>query len=42
MSEAIPATTRITIPGYRFAHPGYEPLHCPSGKTPKLSVNARR
>ena len=26
--------------GLRWAHPGYKTLRCPSGKTPKLSVNS--
>ncbi|WP_247474161.1 hypothetical protein, partial [Bradyrhizobium sp. 30] len=41
MSEAIPGTARITIPGYRFAQPGYKPCIARRA-TPKLSVNARR
>ncbi|WP_247818936.1 hypothetical protein [Bradyrhizobium sp. 40] len=38
MSEAIPGAARVTISGCRFAHPGYKPLHCLTGKTPKQRV----
>ena len=30
---------RECCPGYRFAHPGYKTLRCPTGKTPKRRVN---
>ncbi|KGJ69571.1 hypothetical protein BJA5080_04666 [Bradyrhizobium diazoefficiens SEMIA 5080] len=39
MGKAISGTAARTDPGYRFAHPGYKSLRCPTGKTPKLRVN---
>jgi hypothetical protein len=42
VSEATPGAARAGNPGYRFAHPRYEILRCPTGKTPKPGVNPHR
>ena len=42
VSAATPGTACGESPGCRCAHPGYQSLRCPTGRTPHRSVNARR